>query len=119
MCGRIGSSMPRAELLETYHWLTEAPEELPRSNIARTGPVMAVGPDRVEVVRWGIEGAKGGLFNLRAETALSKPYYQRLLLTRRVVVPASHFYEWRKVGDRRLPTAGSRARWGFLHPAAA
>ena len=115
MCGRIGSSMPRAELLETYHWLRDAPEELPRYNIAPTDPVMAVGPDRVEVVRWGIEGAKGGLFNLRAETALSKPYYQRLLLTRRVLVPASHFYEWQKVGDRRLPMAVSRADGGFLH----
>jgi putative SOS response-associated peptidase YedK len=76
---------------------------------------MAVGPDRIEVVRWGIDGAKGGLFNLRAETALSKPYYQRLLLTRRVLVPASHFYEWRKVGERRFPVAVARADGGLLH----
>jgi putative SOS response-associated peptidase YedK len=115
MCGRIGSSMPRAELLETYHWLRDAPEDEPRYNIAPTDPVLAVGPDRAEIVRWGIEGAKGGLFNLRAETALSKPYYQRLLLTRRVLVPASHFYEWRKVGERRLPMAVSRAEGGLLH----
>jgi len=115
MCGRIGSSMPRAELLETYHWLRDAPDELPRYNIAPTDPVLAVGPDRAEVVRWGIEGAKGGLFNLRAETALAKPYYQRLLLSQRVLVPASHFYEWRKVGERRLPMAVSRADGGFLH----
>ena len=74
-----------------------------------------MGPDRAEVVRWGIEGAKGGLFNLRAETALAKPYYQRLLLSQRVLVPASHFYEWRKVGERRLPMAVSRADGGFLH----
>jgi putative SOS response-associated peptidase YedK len=107
--------MPRAELLETYHWLRDAPEDDPRYNIAPTDPVLAVGPDRADVVRWGIEGAKGGLFNLRAETALSKPYYQRLLLTRRVLVPASHFYEWRKVGERRLPMAVSRADGGFLH----
>ena len=114
MCGRIGSSMPRAELLETYHWLRDAPEDNPRYNIAPTDPVLAVGPDRAEIVRWGIEGAKGGLFNLRAETALAKPYYQRLLLTRRVLVPASHFYEWRKVGERRLPMAVSRADGGFV-----
>jgi len=108
MCGRIGSSMPRAELLETYHWLRDAPEELPRYNIAPTDPVLAVGPDRVEVVRWGIDGARGGLFNLRAETALAKPYYQRLLLQKRILVPASHFYEWRTVGGRRMPIAISR-----------
>src|SRR5438309_2511323 len=115
MCGRIGSSMPRAELLETYHWLRDAPEDDPRYNIAPTDPVLAVGSDRAEVVRWGIDGAKGGLFNLRAETALSRPYYQRLLLSQRVLVPASHFYEWRKVGERRLPMAVSRADGGFLH----
>src|SRR5438270_1494248 len=115
MCGRIGSSMPRAELLETYHWLRDAPDELPRYNIAPTDPVLAVGPDRAEVVRWGIDGAKGGLFNLRAETALSRPYYQRLLLAQRVLVPASHFYEWRKLGERRLPMAVSRADGGLLH----
>jgi putative SOS response-associated peptidase YedK len=115
MCGRIGASMPRAELLEAYHWLRDAPSELPRYNIAPTDPVLAVGPERAEVVRWGIEGAKGGLFNLRAETALRMPYYQRLLLSRRVLVPASHFYEWRKVGERRLPFAVSRVDGSFLH----
>src|ERR1700682_1340425 len=119
MCGRIGSSMPRAELLETYHWLRDAPEELPRYDIAPTDPVLAVGPDRVEVVRWGIDGARGGLFNLRAETALAKPYYQRLLLQKRILVPASHFYEWRKVGERRVPLAGVRADGGFLNLAGA
>ena len=61
--------MPRAELLETYHWLRDAPEDEPRYNIAPTDPVLAVGPHRAEVVRWGIEGSKGGLFNLRSESA--------------------------------------------------
>jgi putative SOS response-associated peptidase YedK len=109
MCGRIGSSIPRAELLETYFWLRDAPDDPPRYNIAPTDPVLAVGGGRAEMVRWGIEGAKGGLFNLRSETALSRPYYRAMLLGQRVVVPASHFYEWRKVGGQRLPVAVSRA----------
>ena len=93
MCGRIGSSIPRAELLESYFWLRDAPEEMPRYNIAPTDPVLAVGGRSADIVRWGIEGSKGGLFNLRAETALSKPYYRTMLLGQRVLVPASHFYE--------------------------
>jgi len=108
MCGRIGASLPRAELLETYHWLRTAPEMPPRYNIAPTDPVVAVGPDQAEIVRWGIDGNRGGLFNLRAETAVEKPYYQRLLLGQRVIVPASFFYEWRHVGNQRLPVAISR-----------
>src|SRR2546423_15000994 len=88
MCGRIGASMPRAELLETYFWLRDAPEDEPRYNIAPTDSVLAVGPHRAEVVRWGSEGAKGGLFNLRSETALRNPYYRTILLGQRGLVPA-------------------------------
>jgi putative SOS response-associated peptidase YedK len=118
MCGRIGASMPRAELLETYHWLRDAPEPEPRYNIAPTDPVIAVGPDRADIVRWGIDGARGGLFNVRSETALARPYYQRMLLGQRVIVPASHFYEWRSVGGQRLPMAVKRADGKLLNLAA-
>ncbi len=110
--------MPRAELLEVYHWLRDAPELAPRYNVAPTDSVIAVGPERADVVRWGIDGAQGGLFNLRSETALERPYYQRLLLGRRVIVPASHFYEWRHVGNQRLPMAVSSADGGILNLAA-
>ena len=110
--------MPRAELLETYFWLRDAPEESVRYNIAPTDPVLAVGGDSAEIVRWGIEGSKGGLFNLRSETALTQPYYRDMLLGQRVLVPASHFYEWRKVGRQRLPVAVSRADGRFLNLAA-
>lgn len=109
MCGRIGFSIPRDELLASYAWVRQVPEQAPRYNIAPTDPVLTVGPDRADVVRWGIEGPSGGLFNLRAETASTRPYYQRLLLEKRVIVPASHFYEWRVTGGRRLPMAVSRS----------
>jgi putative SOS response-associated peptidase YedK len=85
------------------------PDQTPRYNIAPTDPVLTVGPDRADVVRWGIDGASGGLFNLRSETATARPPYQRLLLSKRVIVPASHFYEWRSAGGQRLPMAVSRA----------
>ena len=98
MCGRISFSFNREDLLATYAWLRDAPDEEARYNIAPTDPVVAVGPDRADVVRWGIDGRKGGLFNIRSETALSRPYYHGLLLSHRVVMPATHFYEWRAVG---------------------
>ena len=76
---------------------------------------MAVGPQRADVVRWGIDGRKGGLFNIRSETAIVRPYYHRLLLGQRILVPASHFYEWRTIGGRRMPVAISRADGKVLH----
>lgn len=115
MCGRIGYTVSREELLRSYPWLKDAPEEAARYNVAPTDPVVAVGPDAVHLVRWGIEGRKGGLFNLRAETAVGRPYYHRLLLGGRVLIPAGHFYEWRREGRLRLPLAISRRDGGIVH----
>ena len=109
VCGRVAYSAPSAELLESYPWLTEAPEPPARYNLAPTDPLVVVASDGADVVRWGITGRRGGLFNLRAETALERPYYHGLLLRHRVVVPVSHFYEWRRTGAARLPMAIARA----------
>jgi putative SOS response-associated peptidase YedK len=118
MCGRITFEVERDDLLDNYSWLKDAPEEAPRYNIAPTDPVLTVGRERAELMRWGIDGRKGGLFNLRSETATARPYYHGLLLRHRVLVPASHFYEWRRAGGRRLPVAISRADGKPLHLAA-
>src|SRR2546428_6649766 len=117
MCGRISFSFKRAELLATYAWLQDAPEEDARYNVAPTDPVVAVGPHGADIVRWGIDGRKGGLFNIRSETAIARPYYHRLLLSHRILVPASHFYEWRTVGGRRMPVAISPRDGKILNPA--
>ena len=109
MCGRVAYTAPSAELLASYPWLTQAPDAAPRYNLAPTDPVMVVASDGADAVRWGISGRRGGLFNLRAETAVERPYYHGLLLRHRVVVPVSHFYEWRRSGSVRLPMAVSRA----------
>src|SRR5438034_851318 len=115
MCGRISFSFNRAELLATYAWLRDAPDEDARYNIAPTDPVVAVGPHRADLVRWGIDGRKGGLFNIRSETAIVRPYYHRFLLGQRILVPATHFYEWRTVSGRRLPVAVSRVDGKLLN----
>src|SRR5207253_2976221 len=43
MCGRISFSFNRADLLATYAWLRDAPDEDARYNIAPTDPVVADG----------------------------------------------------------------------------
>ena len=87
----------------------------PRYNIAPTQDVLVVrhagGAARAELVRWGIElpsgdaGRGGGLINVRSETALGSGFFRRLLENDRVVLPASHFYEWtaRDGGRGRRP----------------
>lgn len=84
-----------------------------RYNIAPTQqvPIVAAtiaGERRVDVARWGLEprfrGADNAvLFNARAETLQEKVSFRRLLTTRRCLVPADGFYEWERVGNKKLP----------------
>lgn len=97
-----------SDLLAAYPWVRETREVPARYNIAPTDRVIAVDGAAADLVVWGIDGRRGGLFNVRAETALRPGPYRDLLLTSRVLVPASHFYEWRRLGSRRLPVAVSR-----------
>ncbi len=118
MCGRVAYAAPAAELLESYPWLTAAPAPDSRYNLAPTDPVVVVGAQCARMLRWGIDGRRGGLFNLRAETALERPFYHGLLLRHRVVMPVSNFYEWRRRGAVRTPFAVARADDRLLNLAA-
>ncbi|MBO0683511.1 MAG: SOS response-associated peptidase, partial [Candidatus Dormibacteraeota bacterium] len=85
----------------------------PRYNIAPSQPVLVLQPDSgrilVTEVRWGIslpsprDGRARELINVRSETALGTGWFRDLLDRRRVLVPASHFYEWRTTAGRRQP----------------
>jgi putative SOS response-associated peptidase YedK len=102
----------------------------PRYNIAPTQDVLAIrrvgDGARAELVRWGIElpAATGSrsLINVRSETALGNGLFRRLLEHDRVLLPASHFYEWSGQGGGRRPLlilprdgifafAGLRGHW--------
>src|SRR5690349_18902487 len=108
MCGRMANALTSGQLRAAYPWLREAPEVEPRYNIAPTDLLVVVGREDVRRLPWGLDGRAGGLSNLRSETAVQPGFYQRLLLTSRAIVPASHFYEWRRAGAQRLPVAISR-----------
>jgi putative SOS response-associated peptidase YedK len=68
------------------------------------------GENHVAILRWGlipswtkdIRAAKP-LINARAETLAEKPSFRSLLKSRRCLVPASGFYEWKKEGNRKIP----------------
>src|SRR5262252_287326 len=102
----------------------------PRYNIAPTQDVLAIrrvgDATSAELVRWGIElpAADGSrsLINVRSETALGSGFFRKLLDQDRVLLPASHFYEWAGSGRARRPLAilprdgilafaGLRGRW--------
>lgn len=128
MCGRFTLTRPGEVLSESWEALAELSETRaasreesaepallePRFNIAPTQPVAVLVFEepavRLRTLEWGLRspGAPDGrvagrpLINARAETVTSKPSFRRAFETRRCVVLADGFFEWRK-GARRQP----------------
>ena len=84
----------------------------PNYNIAPTNRVVVIldnGARVIRLMRWGLllhwSGQRGSkpLVNARAETLLEKVSFREATRNRRCIVPASGFYEWKKVGKERLP----------------
>jgi putative SOS response-associated peptidase YedK len=109
MCGRY-TLIKLSSFLDYFSWI-EQPSLFPaaRYNIAPSQEVAVVthGVDspRVDFMRWGLvpSWAKDGsitagsrMINARAESLAEKPAFRRLLKSQRCLVPADHFYEWKK-----------------------
>lgn len=112
MCGRYGLSVTRPQLSAHFPHVEFPLSIAPRYNVAPTQDVVVVvrqvdGALRGELLRWGIEPPRGGrtrlLINVRSETAARNGFFRTLLDHERVVLPASHFYEWRGSGPERQP----------------
>ena len=111
MCGRYTLTMTPEALKRLFRYV-ETPNFPPRHNIAPTQPIAIVRLDRGErhfvLVRWGLipswvkDPARFTLLiNARAETAAEKPAFRAAMRHRRCLVPASGFYEWRRIGKER------------------
>ena len=85
-----------------------------RYNIAPTQSVLTVTNDgqmHGELMRWGLvpfwaKDLKVGvrMINAVGETSATKPAFRAAFRKRRCLVLANGFYEWKKEGNRRLPT---------------
>ena len=112
MCGRFTLTTPE-ELIAEVFGLEQAPHLSARYNIAPTQDVAAVvqaGDKRqLELFRWGMlapgeaDREDALLINARSETVATKPLFREAFRSRRCLVPADGFYEWRKAGSRREP----------------
>ncbi|MGZ6327618.1 MAG: SOS response-associated peptidase [Candidatus Limnocylindrales bacterium] len=120
MCGRFTQQRPTAELAELFD-ATPAPQgasgrlEDPGGhfNVAPTQDVAVIvqpGSDRARLVdayRWGLvpswaKDPKIGsrLINARAETVATSPAFRRSFSSRRCIIPADAFYEWRRLDEK-------------------
>ena len=114
MCGRYALTDLKALVKDNRFQLEAFPPNLsPRYNIAPSQPVPAIlnqAPRQLQLVRWGLipSWAKDPtigyrMINARAETVAAKPAFRRPLQRQRCLIPADGFYEWQRLGTRKVP----------------
>jgi putative SOS response-associated peptidase YedK len=114
MCGRFGASFQYRDIKILWNLQGDFSGFFPRYNIAPSQqvPVIACNESRNEVkpMRWGLvpswsqdPSVGQHRINARGETLLEKPSFKNLVPTRRCLVPADGFYEWRREGNRKVP----------------
>lgn len=138
MCGRYASTRSAADLSALFEALDQTTEVAPRYNLAPTdpAPVARVSKSQglrvLSVARWGLlphwardPRAGARMINARVETVATARAYAESFATRRALVPADGWFEWRKdgAGGRQayfltprdgsvLGVAGLWSRWG-------
>lgn len=113
MCGRFSLTTPLEELVKHYLIDEFLEDWQPRYNIAPSQNVLSLishkGRRRAGEITWGLvphwaDPSKWKpLINGRSETLLVKPSFKSLVHSRRMVIFADGFYEWKKEGSGRIP----------------
>jgi len=113
MCGRYTLTVGLNTLQIRFNFEASGLQYRPRYNTAPTQEVMTVtknGERSAQYMRWGLipfwaKDVKIGykMINAKAETVAEKPAFRNALKKRRCLVLADGFYEWKKVGSKKIP----------------
>lgn len=114
MCGRyvLDQTTPAFQARFNLDEITGAID--PNWNVAPTQHMPVIvnrdGKHHLELMQWGLvppwaKDVKIGqkMINARAETITEKTSFKRPLQSRRALIPATGFYEWKKTGARKTP----------------
>ncbi|MGI9015244.1 MAG: SOS response-associated peptidase [Phycisphaerales bacterium] len=123
MCGRFVLATPAYEIAALFAaemLIQNAPE--PRYNIAPTQDVIVLRERKrdkqrvLQTMRWGLVphwaddiSIGSRMINARSETARSKRAFRDAFASRRCVIPADGFYEWKTINQRKQPYYINRA----------
>jgi putative SOS response-associated peptidase YedK len=116
MCGRYRLSR-RKQIVEKYFDSVSGEEDWsPLYNIAPTQlvPVIRQNPNEpireLSLICWGLipswakdPSLAASMINARSESASTKPAFRDALKSRRCLIPADGFYEWKKLGKTKQP----------------
>jgi putative SOS response-associated peptidase YedK len=116
MCGRITATFEFTDIRVRWNLERDLPLYTPRYNIApETSPNIPVivrqgGDNECRLMHWGLipSWAKdptigNRMITARAETLTEKSAFKDLVGSRRCIIPADGFYEWRKESKRKVP----------------
>ncbi len=79
-------------------------EIFPTDTVPVITAVSSDGKKSTGLFKWGFPNFKqsgGVIINARSETVHEKPTFRKLLISERCIIPASGFYEWRKVDSKK------------------
>ena len=112
MCGRYTLTASILTIAETFG-VPASLETEARYNVAPTQQVVTImrnGADHLAMLQWGLipswakdESIGAKMINARAETLAEKPSFKRLLRSRRCLIVADGFYEWKKEYGGKTP----------------
>lgn len=109
MCSQYELRSPPQDIIERFgltHFAVELLGTSANPVIRPTDPALVIGSDQTaDVLPWGlkVDWQKSPVINARSETALDKPTFKPLL-NRRIIIPASAYFEWRQDGREKIKT---------------
>ena|ERR1700730_904016 len=124
MCGRYTYKLTWAEIVRLYRLPLDTPARnlQARYNICPTTPVDTIveteGKRAIVPMRWGLipnwwhkplKEMKLATFNARAESVATKPMFRDAFKSRRCLIPASGYYEWKDTPEGKQPYYFTRA----------
>jgi putative SOS response-associated peptidase YedK len=116
VCNRYRLTHSKQYLAARFQAADDEIEDRPRYNVAPTQPVLTVRKENGKKsrhftnMRWGLipSWAKDmsigtRTLNARSETVTKRAAFRDSILTKRCLIPADGFYEWRKMGSVKQP----------------
>lgn len=108
MCGRYGFTTTDEELSERFDLEARDFELRESYNVAPTQEMPIIerhSPNSLHIRKWGIQPSWSKMFliNAQASKLATSKVWKDAYLTSRCIVPASFFYEWKRLGDSKQP----------------
>jgi putative SOS response-associated peptidase YedK len=118
MCGRYAAFLPAEAVARLFHTANPLPNVEPSWNVAPTQDAMVVrrhpktGERHLNLLKWGLlpswtkQPAQARRpINARSETVAASGLFREAFRSRRCIVPADGFYEWKAVTATKQPFA--------------